>query len=153
MMVEKDYEEFLKSLNKNKVKYCIVGAYAVGFYAIPRNTKDIDILVEPTLSNGQRIVKALKGFGFASLGLKAEDFSRKKEIIQLGYAPVRIDLITSLKGCTFKEIWQHKKTGKYGNEKVFFIGLEELVKSKEKTGRPQDKADTKILVSKKRKKK
>jgi len=67
MKVEKDYEELLKLFNKHKVKYCIIGAYAVAFYAKPRYTKDMDILVEPSIKNGQKIVNALNEFGFKSL--------------------------------------------------------------------------------------
>lgn len=145
MRREKDFEEFLKFLNKHKVKYCIVGAYAVGLYAEPRFTKDMDILVEPTLENGKNIVKALHDFGFKSLGLTAEDFTKKNEFIQLGYAPVRIDLITSIKGCKFEEIWQNKREEYYGKEKVFVIGLKELIKTKKASGRPQDKLDVKML--------
>ena len=67
MKVEKDYEDLLRSLNRNKVRYCIIGAYAVAFYSIPRYTKDLDIVVEPSLENAKRLVSALKSFGFRSL--------------------------------------------------------------------------------------
>jgi predicted nucleotidyltransferase len=117
--IEKDYEELLRLLNKNKVKYCIVGAYAVAFYARPRYTKDMDIFVEPTVENGKRIVNALNEFGFQSLKLKKDDFSQKGMIIQLGYEPVRIDIITSIEGCTFEEVWKERQAGTYGEEKVF----------------------------------
>lgn len=146
MRVEKDFEELLGLLNKNKVKYCIVGAFAVGFYGYPRYTKDIDIFVEPSLKNGQRIVKALNAFGFGSLNLKAEDFSEKGAIIQLGYEPVRADLITSIKGCNFNEAWKNRTIGQYGNQKVFFIGLQELVKNKKTVNRLQDRSDLKLLM-------
>jgi len=145
MRREADFEEFLRFLNKHKVKYCIVGAYAVGLYAQPRYTKDLDILVEPTAENGENIIKALKDFGFESLGLEASDFTEKKEFIQLGYEPIRIDLITSIKGCTFDEIWQNKKLEQYGKQKVYVIGLEELVKSKKSSNRPQDRSDLEAL--------
>ncbi|OGR52268.1 MAG: hypothetical protein A3I11_05470 [Elusimicrobia bacterium RIFCSPLOWO2_02_FULL_39_32] len=143
--VEKDYEEFLRLLNKHKVKYCIVGGFAVGFHAFPRYTKDIDILVEPTLVNGRKICDVLKEFGFSSLNLTAEDFSLPKQIIQLGYEPVRIDLITSVKGCSFQEIWKNKVIANYGNTKVYFAGLKKLIKIKNKTGRSQDRSDIEKL--------
>jgi len=145
MRREKDFEEFLKLLNKHRVKYCVVGAYAVGLYAEPRYTKDLDLLIEPTSENGEKIINALKDFGFESLGLTAADFAKEKEIIQLGYEPVRIDLITSIDGCSFNEIWQNKKQEQYGQEKVFVIGLDELIKSKQAANRPQDKVDLKKL--------
>ena len=145
MRREKDFEEFLKLLNKHGVKYCVVGAYAMGLYAEPRYTKDLDLLIEPTSENGEKIINALKDFGFESLGLTAADFAKEKEIIQLGYEPVRIDLITSIDGCSFNEIWQNKKQEQYGQEKVFVIGLDELIKSKQAANRPQDKVDLKKL--------
>ena len=151
MRTEKDFEELLKLFNKNKVKYCIVGAYAVGIYGAPRYTKDMDLLVEPDIANAQRIIKALNEFGFKSLGLKEKDFIQKGNIIQLGYEPVRIDLITSIKGCDFQEVWKNRTIGAYGKQKVFFIGFDELIKNKQKTGRKQDSADVSILIARKKK--
>jgi predicted nucleotidyltransferase len=152
-MVEQDFKEFLRLLNENNVEYCIVGAYAVGLYAEPRYTKDMDILINPTLENGQKIIKALKDFGFESMGLTAEDFVEKNKFIQLGYPPVRIDIITSIKGGTFEEIWRNKKTDYYDNVRVFVIGLKDLIKAKKAANRPNDKADVAALLkfNKKRK--
>lgn len=152
MRVEKDFLDLLKLFNKHKVKYCIVGAFAVGFHAIPRYTKDMDILVEPGFENGKRIIEALDEFGFGSLRLTEEDFAKTGQIIQLGYEPVRVDLITSISGCNFSNAWKHKCAGKYGDEKVFFIGLKELIKSKSKTGRKHDEADLEVLKQDLRKK-
>ncbi|MEA3493537.1 MAG: hypothetical protein U9R38_04025 [Candidatus Margulisiibacteriota bacterium] len=154
MRKEKDFEEFLGLLNKHKVKYCIVGAYAVGLHAEPRYTKDLDILIEPTKENGRKIVKALKDFGFESMNLSASDFIKQREVIQLGVAPVRIDLITSIKGCSFKEVWKNKISDEYGKNKVCVIGLDELIKAKKASNRSMDKADLELLsIAKKRKKK
>lgn len=145
MKIEKDYEDLLKLLNENKVRFCIIGAYAVGFYAVPRYTKDLDILIEPTERNARQILHALDEFGFRSLKLSMEDFMSKDAIIQLGYEPLRIDLITSIPSCSFNQIWKNKKKAVYGNTKVFFIGINELIKSKQKTGRKVDKLDAEIL--------
>ena len=147
MKVEKDCEELLKLFNRNKVNYCIVGAYAVGFHAVPRYTKDIDILVEPGIRNAARVVKALNEFGFKRLKLSKIDFGQKNKVIQLGYEPVKIDIVTSIGGCSFKKAWKGKSPGVYGKEKVFFIGLNELIKSKKAARRKQDKADLDILSS------
>ena len=146
MRVEKDYEDLLRLFNKNKVKYFIIGAYAVAFYARPRYTKDIDILVEPDIKNGERIIKALKEFGFKSLKLSAKDFTKKGRIIQLGYEPIRADIITSIPRANFKGMWKNKRRSKYGDEKVFFIGQKDLIKIKKISGREQDKVDARILT-------
>lgn len=150
--VEKDYEELLGLLNKYKVRYCIVGAFAVALYAVPRYTKDMDIFVEPSEENADRILKALNKFGFKVLKLSADDFACKNRIIQLGYEPVRVDIITSIDGCTFDEVWKRKKTGKYGKEKVYFIGLNELIKNKKASKRKQDEVDIEMLLSVKKQK-
>ncbi len=152
--VEKDYEELLRLFNKYKVNYCIVGAFAVAFYAIPRYTKDMDIFVEPSVDNARRILNALNEFGFESLNLTTDDFTEEGRIIQLGYEPVRIDIVTSINGCSFKNVWENKKKGRYGKETAYFIGLNELIKNKQVLKGKQDKADLEILLAlKKRMKK
>ncbi|MBW1608994.1 MAG: hypothetical protein JRJ74_12975, partial [Deltaproteobacteria bacterium] len=85
MKVEKDYEELLELFSKHSVRYCIIGAYALAFYARPRYTKDIDILVENSTENARNVLKALHEFGFGSLPLSEEDFIEPGQIIQLGY--------------------------------------------------------------------
>lgn len=144
--VEKDYEELLRLFNKHKVKYCIVGAFAVAFYAKPRYTKDMDIMIEPSVENAERIINALNEFGFRSLELSNEDFSKEGKIIQLGYEPVRVDILTSIEGCDFEEVWKNKIKGRYGKEWVYFIGLDELIKNKRISKRKQDKVDLEILL-------
>lgn len=141
MRVEKDFVELLELFNKNKVKYCIIGAFAVGFWGYPRYTKDIDIIVEPTVENAKKIMLALKGFGVVITDLSEDDFSQEHKIIQLGVEPVRIDILTSIEGLNFHDIWENKKTGDYGNQKVFFMGRDELIKSKKKANRDSDKID------------
>jgi len=145
MKVEKDYEEFLSLLNKHNVKYCIIGAFAVAFYAKPRYTKDIDILVEPKKENAQKILRALEEFGFGELSISEDDLTCEGNILQLGYEPLRIDLLNKLEGFQFQDIWQNRVTGDYGSEKVFFISLDDLIKNKKKSARPSDKIDIELL--------
>lgn len=150
MRVEKDYEELLKLFNKNKVRYCIIGAFAVALYAKPRFTKDMDILVEPDIENSRNMIKSLRQFGFKGVKLSENDLAQEGRIIQLGFEPVRVDIITSIEGCTFKEIWKNRKASFYGREKVFFIGLNQLIKNKTITKRKQDKVDLEILLKAKK---
>lgn len=150
MRVEKDYEEFLGLLNKYQVKYCIIGAYAVAFWGYPRYTKDIDILIEPTKENAKRIILAIREFGIKSQELTEEDFIRKNRVIQLGYEPVRIDILTSVEGVSFSTVWKNKVEDFYGKEKVYFIGLKELIKIKKRIARPQDLADLEELLRRER---
>lgn len=148
---EKDYEELLRLFNKYKVKYCIVGAFAIAYYALPRYTKDMDIFLEPSKENANRILKALNEFGFKALNFSIEDFMYEGKIMQLGYEPVRIDIITSIEGCSFDEVWKNKKRGRYGEENAYFIGLDELIKNKRVLKRKQDKADIEVLLAVKKK--
>lgn len=152
MRVEKDYEELLKLLNKNKVKYCIVGAYAVAFYATPRYTKDMGIFIKPSIENARRVINALNEFGFKRLKLKEKDISQKGKIIQLGYEPVRVDIMTSIEGCSFEKVWKTKVSATYGRQKIFFIGIKELLKNKRTSKRKQDKIDLDILLPTKKRK-
>ena len=147
MKTEKDYEEFLELLNKHNVRYCIIGAFALAFHARPRYTKDLDILVESSIDNAKKLLIALDEFGFGSLGLAVEDFSTKGNIIQLGYEPVRIDLLTSMKGLDFADIWASRIQGPYGKQTVNFIDRRNLIKSKKISNRAQDKADLELLLS------
>lgn len=148
MRVERDFEELLELFNKHKVRYCIVGAFAVAFHFKPRYTKDIDILIEPSIGNGLKIVEAIKEFGFGSLGLTEKDFAKEGQIIQLGYEPVRIDIITSISGCSFDSAWKNRRRGPYGQQQVNFIGIDELIRAKKASNRPQDKVDVKELFNK-----
>lgn len=151
MKVEKDYEEFLSLLNKHNVRYCIIGSFAVAFYAKPRYTKDIDILIESSQENAHRILKVLEEFGFGDLDISLGDLTRDGNILQLGYEPLRIDLLIELKGFksldrfSFTDIWQNRVTGDYGSERVYFIGLDDLIKIKKISNRPSDKIDIRLL--------
>ena len=146
MRVEKDFKEFIELLNKNKVKYLIVGGFAVAYYSTPRFTKDIDFFIEASQENSSRLMNTLKRFGFGNIGLKEADFQEPDQIIQLGYAPVRIDIITSIVGVEFENAWMNKVEGKYGDIPCFFISKEDLVRNKQAAARPQDLADIKSLA-------
>jgi hypothetical protein len=102
MILAQDFREFIQSLNDNHVRYLIVGGYAVAFHGHPRYTKDLDVWLWVDEQNAEKMVKALEQFGFASLGLTADDFLEPGIIIQLGYPPNRIDLITKLVGLILK---------------------------------------------------
>lgn len=140
-MASRDYEELFACLRRHEVRALIVGAHAVAFHAKPRYTKDVDVLVEPTEENAERLLRALDEFGFGSAGLTREDFSRIGSIVQLGFEPNRVDFLTSIGGIDFEEAWRGRIEGRYGSEPMFYLGLDELIRAKEAAGRPQDLAD------------
>jgi hypothetical protein len=152
MRVEKDFEEFVKLLNEHKVKYLIIGAYALAFHSTPRNTGDIDFLIKPNKANAIRILKVLKEFGFGKLEITINDLLKKSMVIQLGYEPNRIDIITSISGVEISKVFSSKVKGKFGNQTVNFISYQDLIKNKASIGRKKDLADLEVLLKYKKKK-
>jgi hypothetical protein len=143
--VTKDFEELFACLNARSVNALIVGGHAVAFHAKPRFTKDIDLFVEPTADNAQRLLLALKDFGFGDVDLSIEDFTTPGRVVQLGVAPNRVDLVTAIDGVTFAEAWAGRASGRFGPVPVFYLGKAELVRNKRATGRTQDLADLETL--------
>jgi hypothetical protein len=146
-MASRDYEEFIAALNAHGVRYLIVGAHAVALHARPRATKDLDILIEPTRTNGRRVLAALREFfGGVDLGYSVEDVTDPRWIIQLGVAPVRIDLIAQIPGfADFETAWKNRVEARFGAVPTYYIGLDELISAKQAVRRPQDRADVRIL--------
>jgi predicted nucleotidyltransferase len=144
-MLTPDFKEFVQSLNDNAVRFLIVGGYAVAFHGHPRFTKDLDVWIEANQENGERLVAALAQFGFASLGLTAADFFEPDSIIQLGYPPNRIDLITGLTGVDFEVCYANRIETEIDGALVPFIDLENLKRNKLASGRAQDLADVENL--------
>jgi hypothetical protein len=143
--LNQDFKEFIQSLNDNAVRYLVVGGYAVALHGYPRYTKDIDIWVEMTGENASRVIIALNQFGFGILDLKAADFMIPDQIIQLGYPPRRIDILTTLPGVEFSDCYASRVPTDMDGVSVNFIDLENLKKNKKASGRYQDLADLENL--------
>ena len=127
MEVQQDFRDLLALFNEHKVEYIIVGAYALGFHGAPRNTGDIDIFVNPDSLNARKIMEALDEFGFGSVGLSLEDFKNSDKIVQLGFSPIRIDIITSITGVSWENAWSGKVEGEYGDIPAHYIGRNEFI--------------------------
>jgi hypothetical protein len=145
MNLQKDLKEFIELLNALDVHFLIVGAFAMAHHGYPRYTGDIDLFVERTTENAERILTALRQFGFGDVGLAIEDFVNKDRVVQLGVAPNRIDLLTFLSGVSFEEAWSSREWGEIGGLKVPFISRDLLKQNKLACGRPQDLADLQRL--------
>jgi hypothetical protein len=141
MPLSRDLKEFVECLNSNKVEYVIVGALAVSWHGFPRYSGDLDFLVRSTAENSQRIRAALTQFGFGTLNISNEDLTSPGKVIQIGYEPNRIDLLTSITGVTFDEAWETRAAGELDGLPVYFIGKTELLRNKDATGRSKDKID------------
>jgi hypothetical protein len=145
MEVQKDFRDLLELLNAHKVEYLIVGAYALAFHGAPRYTGDMDIFVKPDPANAQRIMAALNDFGFGSVELSATDFEVEDKVVQLGFPPVRVDIVTSLTGVSWEEAASGRIEGMYGNVPVYYIGREQFISNKRALGRKKDLADLEAL--------
>ncbi len=145
MPLPKDWRAFIESLNSHGVEYVIVGAVALAHHGFPRYTGDLDVLVRNSPDNAQRLESALAAFGLAALGLKASDFAESYRVIQLGVAPNRIDLLTSITGVPFEEAWADRIQAVVDGVPVNFISRQALVRNKRLTGRAQDRTDLEAL--------
>jgi hypothetical protein len=145
MEIQPDFKELLVLLNAHGVDYLIVGGYALAFHGAPRFTGDLDVFISTTPANAGKVYSALNAFGFESVGLTPEDFSRADQVIQLGVPPVRIDFVTTIDGVEWTAAWAGRDQGEYGGVPVCFLGKPEFIKNKKATGRLKDLADVEAL--------
>lgn len=148
MDVSSDYEDLFRALNTNKIKYLIIGAHAVIFYTEPRFTKDIDIWIPPELNKVENVYQAFKDFGTPLKNFSPEDFADKKMILQIGVAPIRVDIFIDLPGVLWRRAWTNRKRSRYGKTPIHILGVHELILAKRNAGRPQDQLDLKKLLKK-----
>jgi predicted nucleotidyltransferase len=140
-----DLREFIHLLNAKKVRYLLVGAWAVAFHARPRYTADVDFFVEPGSENAVRLMEVIEEFGFGGIGIEAADFLQTDCVIQLGRAPNRVDLLTGISGVSFGEAWADRLTASLSGVEVTVIGREHLIRNKRAANRAKDRADVEWL--------
>lgn len=144
-MFSQDFKEFVELLINHNVEYLIVGGYAVGIHGHPRYTGDLDIWLNPTIENAEKIITCVNKFGFRSFNLTVNDFTKEGNVIQLGYPPLRIDLLTEIDGVTFNECFKNRKVVEIEELNVNFIGYDDLLKNKMESGRLKDLDDIEHL--------
>ena len=145
MQLDRDFREFLECLAGRDVRFLVVGGYAVAVHGHPRYTGDLDLWIWTGIENADSLLFALSDFGFGSLGLVADDFTEPGRVVQLGYPPVRIDLLTSIDGVDFEACFSRRVEIVIEGLAVPFIGLDDLRRNKASSGRPQDIADLAAL--------
>lgn len=150
--LEDDFLDFLRLCNKKDVKYLVIGGYAVNVHGYVRYTKDIDIAIELSNSNAEKMELVIHEFGLGSLGLTKEDFLKNNFVTQLGHEPVRIDILNDVEGVNFSDAWENRKRVVYNDIEINFIGLEELLILKQVAGRMQDLTDIEKLRARNKKK-
>ena len=146
--LNKNFLEFLQELNAHKVKYLVVGGYAVIHHGYSRSTQDMDLFVAMEPDNAERICAAITAFGFDADEYSPEFFLTPGSILMIGRIPVRIDLFTTLKGLEFDEAYKNRVYFSIGETRIPFVSREDLIKSKKASGRDRDKDDLKRLGEK-----
>lgn len=145
MALHPDWLELLSLFRSENVRFLVVGAHALAAHGAPRFTGDLDLLVERSPENAAAIMRALTRFGFGQVGLGARDFTRPNRVAQLGFPPVRIDLLTSISGVSFAKAWEGRVETELGGKRVAVLGLRDILRNKKAAGRPKDLADIAAL--------
>jgi hypothetical protein len=145
MELNPDFKEFIQLLNSHQVRYLVVGGYAVGFHGYPRYTGDIDFWISVSGENSSKVLAVLRDFGFGSIDISESDFQKHDLILQLGYPPNRIDLLTSVTGLSFEACFNDRVEALLGGIQINFIDLQSLKINKSQTGRAKDLGDIENL--------
>jgi predicted nucleotidyltransferase len=140
-MLPEDLKQLLLAFNAHGVEYLIVGGYAVGFYAEPRATKDLDLFIRPEIGNSERVHRALAAYGAPMTGLTAADFTEPGTIFQIGIAPARIDVLPHIDGVSFDEAWNQRVDVMIEGVSAHVISAQHLIQNKLHSGRARDLAD------------
>ena len=146
-MLNEDYRDMLHALSDEKVRFILVGAYALAAHGYPRATMDIDIWVMPSPDNAEAVLRALSSFGTPLHNLTKEDLQKEGTIFQIGVAPRRIDIITAASGLQFEHTYQNSVLVNIDGIDVRIPSIDDLIINKKSTGRTKDLADAEALVS------
>jgi len=144
-MLNKDYKDMLRALSGEKVKFLLIGAYAMAAHGYPRATMDIDIWIMPSLQNADAVLRALRRFGTPLHNLTREDLRQDGTIFQIGVAPRRIDLITAASGLQFEEVYKRSLSVNIEGIEVHIPSIDDLIRNKRESGRTRDLADAEAL--------
>jgi len=140
-----EFREFLTSLNAHDVRYLLVGGYAVGYHGYPRATADIDVWIACDPANAERMVAALRAFGFGVEALNAELFLKEEGLVRMGQAPLRIEIMMSITGVSFELCYARRRVDLLDGVEVSIIGLPCLKENKRAAGRHRDLDDLEHL--------
>jgi predicted nucleotidyltransferase len=147
-MLNRDYKELLSIFSEEKVKFILVGAYAMAVHGYPRATMDIDVWVIGELKNSEAVIKALQRFGAPLDNVSSKDFQKENIIFQIGVFPRRIDIITSVDGLEFEEAYKSSIDVEIEGIKLKVLSKDDLIKNKLASGRTKDLADVETLQGK-----
>jgi hypothetical protein len=145
--VNEDFRDFLISLLRSQARFLVVGAHALAVQGVPRATGDLDIWVDRSRENADKVWRALEEFGspVQELGVSREDLLVPGMVVQLGLPPRRIDILTSITGVEFEDAWARREIHRIEETDVPFIGRADFILNKRATGRLRDLADIEAL--------
>lgn len=142
----RDFRELLSELNAHRVKYLVVGGYAVSFHTEPRFTKGLDIVIGSDPENSKAVYAALARFGAPLEGLKPDDLIEPGGFLRLGTPPVMVDILPTIAGVEFQRAWERRvEVAVDDSLTVFVISREDLLSAKIAAARPQDLVDAEAL--------
>ncbi len=148
MNLERDFQDFVELLNNHEVEYMVVGGYALAFHGEPRFTGDLDIWIDCTESNAEKMLLVMNDFGAASLGFTKKDFLDATIIKQIGQPPLRLDILSEIDGVKYSDAVKDKQHFKSGDLSIPVIGVRDFIKNKESVGRKKDFQDAKKMKPK-----
>ena len=140
-----EFSDLLRLLSAHEVKYLIVGGYAVAYHGYPRTTGDIDIWIERSQINAQRIYRTLREFGFDVPTLEPRVFELEDQVVRMGYPPLRVEILTSASGVNFSECYERRVEDVIGEVTASIIDLGCLKQNKRACGRHKDLSDLEYL--------
>jgi hypothetical protein len=141
-----DYRDMLSALSAEGADYLLVGAYALAVHGLPRATGNIDLWIRPAPDNAACVLAAVRRFGAPLADLTKPDLLTPGTVFEIGVAPARIDLLTSIDGIEFDEAWADRCIVEIEGQ-VPVVLRQHLTRNKKATGRPQDVADATRLES------
>lgn len=136
-----DFRDMLSALSDENVEFMLVGAYALAAHGLPRATGDLDIWIRRSDENAQRVWRALERFKAPRSHLAVDDLKTPDLVFQIGVAPRRIDILTSIDGVEFDDAWPRRQMIEAAGQTLPVIGKADLLVNKKATGRPRDLAD------------
>lgn len=141
MSLTRDFADLLRAFSDHEVRFLIVGAYALAVHGRPRATGDLDVWIDATPANAVRAMGALRAFGAPLADLRDADLATPGVVFQIGIAPIRIDVLTSVSGVAFSEAWPARVSAEFAGIDIPVIGKTHLIANKRALGRPQDLVD------------
>ncbi len=141
MATNPDFKDLFSALCSAGAEFLVVGAHAVMFFTAPRYTKHIDVWIRPSRENAGCVHRALTSFGAPMADLTEEDLAVEGTIFQIGVAPNRIDVITSIEAVGFEDAWGRRVPFTYGGVPIHLLSIQDLLTNKRAVGRPQDLVD------------